>query len=241
MRDLELVLVDFDDTLVATAPRFERARDELFRILAAHGFDESVARALHHDEIDPFMRARYGFGPRRLGHAFRHTYERLCTECGRTAEQETIERLEALGQSVLGTPPLIDGALAALDRLAQHVHTVIYTQSGDVEYQLECVRGAGVAGLVTDERVYVCAHKTADAFREVLNHFGVSEPSKACMIGNSIRSDINPALEVGAYAILVEQENPWVYDVVEPLRNGFPRVASFADAVDLLLAQRSGR
>jgi hypothetical protein len=35
--------------------------------------------------------------------------------------------------------------------------------------------------------------------------------------------------------ILVEVENPWVYDVVEPISNGFPRVPSFAAAVDLLL------
>ena len=238
MHTVELVLVDFDDTLVATAPRFERAREELFRILGAHGFDGDHARALHHDEIDPIMRAQYGFGPRRLGHAFRHTYERLCADAGRTAEPATLQRLETLGGSVLGTPPVIDGALDALARLARHVPTVLYTQSGDPEYQHACVQGAGVCDVLGVERVHVCAHKTTAAFREVLDRLGVTDPARACMIGNSIRSDVNPALEAGAHAILVDVENPWVYDVVEPVRNGFPRVPTFADAVDLLLAQR---
>lgn len=239
MHTIELVLVDFDDTLVATAPRFEHARGELFRILGERGFDTDIARALHHDEIDPIMRAQYGFGPRRLGHAFRHTYERLCTDTGHTAEPTTLEQLEALGNSVLGTPPLIDGALDALARLARRIHTVLYTQSGDPEYQRACVQGAGVCDVLGRERVHVCAHKTTDAFREVLDRLGATDPARACMIGNSVRSDINPALEVGANAILVETENPWVYDVVEPIHNGFPRVRSFAAAVDLLLAQRA--
>lgn len=237
MHLLELVLVDFDDTLVATAPRFERARTELFDILGGHGFDPDHARALHHDEIDPVMRVQYGFGPRRLGHAFRHTYERLCADAGRAPEPATLERLEALGNSVLGTPPLVEGALDALGRLARRVPTVLYTQSGDPEYQRSCVQGAGVIEVLGPERVHVCAHKTADAFREVLRQLGIADPARACMVGNSIRSDINPALEVGAQAILVEVENPWVYDVVEPIRNGFPRVPSFAAAVDLLLGQ----
>ena len=234
---IELVLVDFDDTLVATAPRFEAARDELFRILAEQGFEEAAARALHHDVIDPVMRARFGFGPRRLGPSFRETYERLCARAGRAPDTALSRRLEALGAGVLGTPPAIEGALHALDRLAQRFPTVIYTQSGDTEYQLECVHGAGVTGIIPHERVHVCAHKTADAFRAALRHFGVSDPANAWMIGNSIRSDINPALEAGAHAILVEVENPWVYDVVDPLHDDFPRVPSFADAVDLLFRE----
>lgn len=237
MPSIELVLVDFDDTLVATAPRFENARNELFRILGEHGFDPVLARALHHDEIDPIMRAQYGFGPRRLGHAFRHTYERLCADAGRAPEPATLERLESLGNSVLGTPPLVDGALDALARLARRIPTVLYTQSGDPEYQRSCVQGAGVFDVLGQERIHVCAHKTADAFREVLAQLGINEPATACMIGNSVRSDINPALEVGAHAILVEVDNPWVYDVVAPVHNGFQRVPSFAAAVDLLLAQ----
>src|SRR5690606_24015508 len=108
-------------------------------------------------------------------------------------------------------------------RLARSVPTVLYTQSGDPEYQRSCVQGAGVFDVLGQERVHVCAHKTADAFREVLARLGIVEPGAAWMIGNSVRSDINPALEVGANAILVETENPWVYDVVEPIHNGFPR------------------
>jgi FMN phosphatase YigB (HAD superfamily) len=55
------------------------------------------------------------------------------------------------------------------------------------------------------------------------------------MVGNSIRSDINPALEAGANAILVETADPWEYDLVDPHSDLFHRVATFPQAVDLLL------
>jgi putative hydrolase of the HAD superfamily len=235
--NIELVLVDFDDTLVATAPRFEAARRELFALLGERGHDEALVRTLHHEIIDPPMRARYGFGPRRLAHAFRATYEALCAQHGVAPDAALARRCEELGRSVLGAPPAVDGALEALARLAAHLPTALYTQAGDAEYQLDCVRAAGVLEVLTPERVHICAHKTTDAFAEVLRVFGVQDPMRAWMIGNSIRSDINPALELGANAILVEIDEPWSYDVVEPVGNGFARVPSFAAAVNLLLAR----
>lgn len=236
----ELVLVDFDDTLVSTAPRFDAARRELFALLRACGHDEDHVRAFHHDVIDPPMRARYGFGPRRLAHAFRATYEELCRERGVAPDPALVQRCEQLGRSVLGAPPEVTGALAALRRLAARLPTALYTQAGDPEYQLECVRAAGVLEVLPPARVHICAHKTADAFAAVLAHFEVRDPARAWMIGNSIRSDVNPALELGANAILVEIEEPWSYDVVEPLRDDFVRVSSFAAAADLLLDRFAG-
>jgi len=237
---IDLVLVDFDDTLVDTAPRFEGARAELFRLLEKQGFERELVRTLHYDVVDPEMRRQYGFGPHRLSHAFRETYARLTRETGRPAHPEVLEHCASLAQSAIGTPPAIAGALPALRRLAAHLPTALYTQAGDVAYQLECVRGAGVLELLPESMVYICAHKTAAQFGETLAHFGVSDPARAWMVGNSIRNDINPALEAGANVILVEVEDPWTYDVVEPVRNGFPRVPTFAAAVDLLLQLHDG-
>ena len=55
------------------------------------------------------------------------------------------------------------------------------------------------------------------------------------MIGNSLRSDINPALEAGAAAFLVEPYEMWHYDNVPPVSMDFLRFQSFPDAVAHLL------
>ena len=233
--NIALVLVDFDDTLVDTAPRFLGARRVLFTRLAHLGFDDARARVVHHEQIDPRMMRRYGFGPNRLAHSFRETYRVLCEEQGMAADEIVQAELEAIGQAVAGTPPLLDGALDALAELASRLPTALYTQSGDPEYQLQCVREAGVSEILGAERVRVCERKTADTFREALDHFRIADPALAWMVGNSMRSDVNPALTAGAHAILVDTPESWEFDVVEPVSPDFVHVRSFPDAVRFLL------
>ena len=232
---IDLVLVDFDDTLVDTAPRFERARQRLFDRLAELGFDRGHVEHVHHHEVDPAMRRDHGLGPQRMPTAFAETYRALCRHRGEEPERGVLEACARLGVDVAGTPPAIDGAMDALHRLATRLPTVIYTQAGDADYQLGCLRDAGAIAAVGDDRVRVVPLKTADALRATLDRFGVRAPDRAWMVGNSIRSDVNPALEIGARALLVEVDEPWQHDVVAPLHNGFPRVGTFRDAVDYLL------
>ena len=233
--DIDLVLVDFDDTIVETAPRFQNARRRLFEMMMAHGFDEDSCEHVHHNEIDPLMLGQYGLGPRRLVYSFPETYKRLCEAFGRTPEDATVDELVALAHSVAGTPPLLAGALDALERIARTLPTVVYTQAGDVEYQLGCLREAGVLDVVGLERVRVTDMKTGIRLRETLDDLGVKDAGRTWMIGNSIRSDVNPALEIGANAILIEIDDPWHHDEVEPIRRGFPVVRSLSEAASLLL------
>ena len=232
---VQLVLVDFDDTLVDTAPRFRNARRRLFALLESEGFDEETVSRLHHEVVDPLMIERHGLGPRRLEYSFRETYERVCNLFGRTVVAEVADRCVEIGRGVAGTPAALAGALEALRRLSARLPTAIYTQAADREYQLACVRESLVAGIIPEHRVMIRERKTVDAFRETLSHFGVGEPHAAWMVGNSLRSDINPALEAGARAILVETAEPWHFDVADPVHEDFVRVPSFVDAVNFLL------
>lgn len=232
---VRLVLVDFDDTLVDTAPRFQNARRDLFRLLSAAGFSEADARRVHHEEVDPLMRKRFGLGPRRMEHAFRATYESLCTASAWPIDEQVAERAAALGRSVAGTPPLLNGSLDALARLAAAFPTALYTQAGDPEYQIGCVRECGILDVIPLERVQICERKTTEQFRRVVRDFGIGDPADVWMVGNSMRSDINPALEAGANAIYVEVADPWEFDLVEPVAETFHHVSSFTEAVDLLL------
>ena len=223
---IDLVLVDFDDTLVDTAPRFEQARRSLFDRMEQLGFDRDRVEHVHHHEVDPGLREEFGLGPQRLPTAFVETYRALCRAAGEEPDPDIATACHGLGAAVAGTPPVIDGAINALRRLAAALPTVVYTQASDAKYQMGCLRDAGAVDAVGPDRVRVVPLKTPTALRETLDTFDVADPVRAWMVGNSIRSDINPALEIGAGAIL---------DVVEPLHNGFPRVRTFREAVALLL------
>ena len=232
--DVALVLVDFDDTLVATAPRFQNARRSLFALLSSLGADETMAYHVHHDRVDLAMVETHGLGPARLEHSFRRTYQVIGEELGWTLSDEVAEQCAELGRAVAGPPPLIEGAFDALKRLAHRHPTAVYTQAGDRAYQLSCVEATGVHEILGRNRIVVCERKTAAAFESTLDAFGIADPASVWMIGNSIRSDINPALETGARAILVEVSDPWAFDLVPPVSEDFVRVSSFPQAVDYL-------
>jgi putative hydrolase of the HAD superfamily len=233
--NVELVLVDFDDTLVNTGPRFQSARRSLIALMQDAGFDAELARRTLFDEVDPGMRVKFGLGPKRMEPAFVETYRRLCELHGYNVDDDMAGRAGELGRACFGPPPAFEGALDALRRLSMVHPTVVYTQSGDIEYQLSCVRGSGIIEIINESRVHVCERKDADTFRRTVESYGVAEITAAWMVGNSMRSDINPALEAGANAILVETHDPWEYDMVDPVADTFHRVASFPVAVELLV------
>jgi putative hydrolase of the HAD superfamily len=227
----KLALVDFDDTLVETAPAFRAARDALFQRLEEEGFGYEAARRTHYDEVDPILLSKYGMGPFRMEPSFRETYRRLCEKDGRAPDPLIEEACGALGRDFLGKPRVMNASLTALGALAQEVPTAIFSQSAQAEYQIGRIRDSGALGILGEDRVLVVELKTPQSFLEALEHFGIKDPASATMIGNSLRSDINPALTVGAAAILVEPYEMWEYDNVPPVHHDFLRFPSFAEAV----------
>lgn len=234
----EIVLVDFDDTLVNTATRFRGAREALFARLAELGFDDATARHVHHHEVDPVVIERYGLGPARIEPAFRETYFALCARARLEPDPATADALAALADGVAEPPPPLDGAIQALARLAERWPTALYTQAGEPEHQLRCIRASGVLDVLPESRVHICERKTPAAYRATLERFGVRDAARSWMVGNSVKSDINPALTVGANAILVEAVEPWIGDIADPVSEDFMRFPDFPAAVEFLTGAR---
>jgi putative hydrolase of the HAD superfamily len=236
----DLVLVDFDDTLVETAPAFHKAREALFSRLEEEGFPRETAFHVHHEEVEPELLKTLGMGPFRMEPSFRATYVRLCEGKGRSPDPTVEEECGFLGRDFMGHPRVMDGALVALERLASRFPTIVYSQASHVDYQLGRIRDAGVMGILGGERIVIVDLKTPRAFRETLARFGIGNPAGAVMVGNSFRSDINPALQVGAGALLVEPYEMWHYDNVPPVSDDFHRFPTFPQAVEFLLNEGIG-
>lgn len=232
---MKLVLVDFDDTLVETAPAFHDAREALFDYLESLGFDRQEAHRMHYDEVDPALLKKHGMGPFRMAPSFRDTYVRLCQTEGRREDASEAEMCTALGRDFLGRPKVMAGSLDALRALAEAFPTIIFSQAAQRNYQLGRIRDAGVMEILAADRVRITERKTPDTYREALRAFGVEDPADATMIGNSLRSDINPALTAGSPALLVEPYEMWHYDVVPPVSDAFLRFPTFPEAVAHLL------
>lgn len=97
------------------------------------------------------------------------------------------------------------------------------------------IRDAGVTAVLPEDRILITHEKSVGTFLDALRHFQSSGAGKTIMIGNSLRSDVNPALEAGARAILVEPYEMWHYDNVPPFSEEFLRFGDFVEAVEHLL------
>ena len=135
----------------------------------------------------------------------------------------------------MGHPKVMEGAVKALERLVLRFSTGIFSQASHPEYQIGRIRDAGITKVLPEDRIRITHRKTRETFLEALRYFGTPDAEKAVMIGNSFRSDINPALEAGAGAILVEPYEMWHYDNVPPVSQEFLRFSTFGQAAEYLL------
>jgi putative hydrolase of the HAD superfamily len=140
-----------------------------------------------------------------------------------------------IGQAVIEYPiVLLDGVAETLARLSGPCRLLLLTKGGRENQESKLAR-SGLGHLF--DGVHIVPEKDAEVIRGLLAHYGL-EPEQTWMVGNSPRSDINPALEAGVGAIYVPHPNTWKLEheeIAEPeqviILNGFGELtALFANA-----------
>jgi len=206
------LIFDFDDTLVDTYHLFLSYYDRFVDAMAGIGFTdkEAVLSYLHAADIAAVSR---------IGHpaiesfpmALKDTYTHFCEEAGCPYDEETAASLQQIGWDVhRAEVPLLPDAVSVLDALHGRIPMILLTQ-GDLENQLRRVHQSGLERYF--EECIVVPLKTEDVFRKLITERGL-DPKSCCMIGNSLRTDINPAVAAGLQAIHLDVDD-WAYDHVE--------------------------
>ncbi len=223
-------IFDLDDTLIATREIFVRAEQTFSDEMERLGFDRNIA-AHTLVEIDTENIERLGFKPTRFPSSIGETYEALCKSRKSSPDPGTRRRLEDIGRRVFTiTPRVLDGAAEVLEMLTQNGDQLLLWTRGDQEVQRRNLFSSGLAHYFG--KVYVFErNKTAKELTDIIRSNKLS-PSATWVIGDSIRSDINPALEVGAHAIWIPG-TPWQYDNIAPMHGDFVKLSSMIDFLEL--------
>jgi len=117
-----------------------------------------------------------------------------------------------IGQAVIEYPiVLLDGVAETLARLSGHCRLLLLTK-GDQKAQESKLARSGLGHLF--DGMHIVPEKDAEVIRRLLAHYGL-EPEQTWMVGNSPRSDINPALEAGIGAIYVPHPDTWKLELEE--------------------------
>jgi putative hydrolase of the HAD superfamily len=201
---IDLICLDADDTLWHNLRHFDVAQRAFLTLLEPFAAADIVYERLQ--EIQTRNLALYGYGVKGFTLSMIETATALC---GDALPAAAVRDLLAIGRDLHSHPvELLPGVRETLDALADRAQLVLFTK-GDLLHQEAKLAASGLGDHFFG--IEVVSDKTADAFRRLAARYN-AVPARCVMAGDSIRSDILPALEAGAWAAHVPHENVWSHE-----------------------------
>lgn len=202
------VVFDGDDTLWRTEELYDDARTRARQVVAAAGLDgarwEDLERRLDLSNVN-----LWGFSVQRFPGSCIQAYEEMCRARGWTPDADISKRVREAASAVFERDPVLaPGARETLADLRSRGVRLGLLTKGDPQLQRRRVDRSGLRDLF--DVVQIVSDKSPAAIRDVVRSLGVDIRS-AWMVGNSVRSDILPAIEAGLRAVWINA-HVWEYE-----------------------------
>ena len=215
---LQLVGFDGDDTLWHSEGYYRQAGEAFAAIMAR--YVDVADRDVHERMLATEQRNLKLFGYGAKGMALSMVETAIAVSDGRIGAAD-IHALIELGKTVLQHPvELLPGIRAAVEAVAQQYEVVLITK-GDLFHQEKKVAQSGLADLF--RRIEIVSEKDAAAYRRVLGEFDLQQAQFA-MVGNSLRSDIEPVLRLGGWGVHMPYHVTWAHELENGLAADEPRM-----------------
>jgi putative hydrolase of the HAD superfamily len=201
----QTLLIDADDTLWENNVYFERAIARFISFLNHHEFSPEQVRGVLND-VERECIVTHGYGLHSFAHALMRTFERLSV-------QPVTPELQAQVRSF--THSIEDHDIELLPEVPEtlqhlsHRHRLILVTKGAVPEQSGKVERSGLKRHFA--AVEIVAEKNAAVYSRLVEQFGLDRQA-TWMVGNSPKSDINPALAAGLHAVLVPHGDTWILE-----------------------------
>ena len=205
---ISLIGLDADDTLWHSEDGFHTVTGRFCELLEPYARDTSnLATTL--DMVERRNMALFGYGVKSFTLSM---VEAAIEVSGGAVPAETIQQLVDEGRTLLARPvDLLEGVEEALAAIATRYRLVVITK-GDLLHQEQKFHASGLDRHV--EEIAVVSEKDVRTYRRLVDRYGI-EPGGFLMVGNSIRSDILPVLELGGRAVHIPYEYLWGHEVAE--------------------------
>jgi putative hydrolase of the HAD superfamily len=208
---LDLICLDADDTLWHNMRFFNEAFAEFGAMFSDVAAPDLVTRALN--DVEARHRSLYGFGAKGLTLSMVETAMHFFDG---TVPGPLLARILEMGRYLLSHPvELLDDVSETIEQIAAWGPLVLVTK-GDLLHQESKLAASGLGALFTG--VEIVSDKSVGTYRHVFTKYR-AQPARCLMVGDSMRSDILPALEAGAWAAYIPQPGAWELERADPPRS----------------------
>jgi putative hydrolase of the HAD superfamily len=204
----QTLLIDADDTLWENNIYFERAIAAFIGFLNHHEYSPAQVReTLNRVERETIL--AHGYGLSSFTRSLVECFERLSPA---PVTEEKRQRIRGLARAIAEQEiELLPGVAETLADLARR-HRLILMTKGDEAEQADKLARSRLADYFS--AVEIVAEKDPPTYREVIARHELT-PHTSWMIGNSPKSDINPALSAGLHAVFLFHKDTWILEHAE--------------------------
>jgi putative hydrolase of the HAD superfamily len=207
MMDIKVIAFDADDTLWVNEPYFRRTEEKFCNLFSEFLPAQDIERELLKTEIGNL--GLYGYGIK--GFVLSMIETALKVTDGQINTQ-AIEKILALGKELLNEPiELLEGVEQVLHTLQGKYRLVVATK-GDLLDQERKLKKSNLSQYF--HHIEVMSEKDDASYLKLVKHLDI-QSNELLMIGNSLKSDIIPVLNIGGHAIHVPYHITWVHEMVE--------------------------
>ncbi|MGH9939102.1 MAG: HAD family hydrolase, partial [Blastocatellia bacterium] len=225
----DVIAFDADDTLWHNEPLYRGAQRQVLEILAHYHDRDWMERQMNETEIRNLE--HYGYGIKGFTLSMIETAIEL-TE-GRISGAEVGRIIELTREMFKAPVELLDGVQETIATLSASNDLMLITKGDLFEQQAKIAR-SGLAGHFS--KVEIVPVKIRETYQSIIARHEIN-PQRFLMIGNSIRSDVLPVIEMGGSAIHIPYETTWEHEAVpeeELAGKEFMRLAHFRELPNLI-------
>ncbi|MEX6625955.1 HAD family hydrolase [Tenacibaculum salmonis] len=228
MNKIKVIAFDADDTLWINETFFRDAENEFAKLLSGYETENKIHQELYKKEIENLK--IYGYGVK----GFVLSMIECALELSNyKINQKIIDRILQIGKEMLEQPiDLLDGVEEVLQKL-QGKYKIIVATKGDLLDQERKLEKSGI--LKYFHHTEVMSDKKEADYLKLIKHLDIN-PSELLMIGNSLKSDVLPLIEIGATAIHVPFHTTWAHEQVTDNQksDSYKTVANITEVLNFL-------
>jgi putative hydrolase of the HAD superfamily len=204
MTQFDVIAFDADDTLWHNETQYTYGKERFGQLLSGYQDPETIMRQLEVIEMENVH--TYGYGIKSF------SLSMVEAAVGITNGQVQGGEIQAILDL---TKDLLEMQMVLFDQVEETLavlsadYDLLMITKGDTFEQERKIERTGLAGYF--KHIEIVANKTAAVYRGVLRKYAV-EPTRFLMVGNSLRSDVLPVIEIGGQAVYIPYEHTWVHE-----------------------------